>query len=80
MTSSRKGMWRQRSTAIYDTEIITCTLCGKMIPMRYWVVEQADGSEKTFCDPDCEQLYREYWLPKYGHQPSQKAQEEKVEP
>lgn len=79
MTSSREGVWRQKPTAIYETEIVTCSLCGKMIPVKYWVVGQADGSEKIFCGPDCEQLYREYWLPKYGDQPSEKAQERNVE-
>ena len=33
-----------------------------MIPHRIWLVE-IGGEEKKFCNPECEQLYVEYWLP-----------------
>jgi hypothetical protein len=68
MVTSGQGKWRNRSTAIYETEIVTCSICGKMIPLRCWVVPQVNGSERIYCNPDCERLYLEYWLPKYGDQ------------
>lgn len=68
MTTTTSSEWRERSSAPYQTEIITCDLCGKMIPARYWAVTQADGTERIFCDQTCERLYREYWLPRYGNQ------------
>ena len=67
MTTATSGEWRKRSSALYQTEIITCTLCGKMIPARYWSVTEDDGKEYIFCDQACERLYREYWLPRYGN-------------
>jgi len=30
-----------------------------------WVVME-DGEELVFCQPNCERLYRDYWLPRYG--------------
>lgn len=68
MMTVTRGEWRERSSVLYETEIITCSLCGKMIPTRYWAVTQADGTERIFCDKACERLYHEYWLPKYGNQ------------
>jgi predicted dehydrogenase len=40
-----------------------CDLCGKVIPRRLWAAA-IDGQQKTFCDAQREQLYRDYdyWL------------------
>ena len=48
-----------------ETGAIRCDLCGKSIARKAWVVERDEG-EKLFCEPDCERLYDDYWLPKYG--------------
>jgi hypothetical protein len=36
-----------------------CTLCGRLL-IRTHVV----GDGKIFCDADCAELYRTYWLPR----------------
>ena len=41
--------------------MVYCELCGRVIPKNFWVVEE-DSRELIFCDPDCEQLYRDYWV------------------
>lgn len=59
-----KGKWVDRSTALYETEGITCDLCGKIIPRKYWKNESRDAAMK-FCDSKCYNLYRNYWKPRY---------------
>ena len=54
--------WEENDAKWYEQTMVYCRLCGRIIPKRLWVVEE--GSERlVFCDPDCEQLYRDYWLP-----------------
>jgi ribosomal protein L24E len=59
--------WQLRGKAsdYLDPRPIVCDLCGKSIPRRAWVSVH-DGLELIFCDPDCERLYHEYWLPRYA--------------
>lgn len=59
--------WQDRGRAndYMDTSSIRCTLCGKSIPRKAWVVERG-AQELLFCAPDCERLYDDYWLPRYG--------------
>ena len=59
------GEWRLRKQALFEPYILSCRLCGKMIPRRYWHALDRDV-ELSFCDPECEQIYRTYWLPRYG--------------
>jgi len=61
------GGWEKRNVSWWETNVINCSLCGQMIPRDIWVVEE-DGQKRLFCGPECERLYREYWLPKYGAQ------------
>ena len=35
------------------------------IPRRAWVVVR-DGKELLFCEPDCERIYDDYCIPRYG--------------
>ena len=44
---------------------VACRLCGRPLFGRVWSAE-ADGEPADFCDPDCERLFVEYWLPRYG--------------
>lgn len=39
-----------------------CTLCGRPLIRTYVEIDR-----KAFCDADCEELYRTYWLPRHGH-------------
>lgn len=61
------GGWEKRNVSWWETNVINCSLCGQMIPRDIWVVDE-DGQKRLFCGPECERLYREYWLPKYGAQ------------
>ena len=54
-----------------ETNIINCQLCGQMIPKDLWVAN-LDGERKVFCSPECEEIYLQYWLPKY--KPSQASE------
>ena len=58
--------WKERGRAkdYLQNRAVHCHLCGKNLPLRAWVVDE-EGHELVFCDPDCERLYREYWLPRY---------------
>lgn len=67
MTSSSQdtsiGQWEERGHAddyLVKTSI-HCTCCGRMIVRHAWIV-----GECVFCEPACEQLYQDYWLPRYG--------------
>jgi ribosome-binding protein aMBF1 (putative translation factor) len=59
--------WQIRGGAsnYMDPYSLDCKVCGKTIPTRAWIVV-LHGEELVFCDPDCERLYHDYWLPKYG--------------
>lgn len=61
------GEWQERGRAsdYLNQRAVDCRFCGKSIPRRAWVAVQ-DGRESIFCDPECQRLYREYWLPRYG--------------
>ena len=59
------GRWARRETDWWETNVLNCSLCGQMIPRDAWLVEEA-GETRVFCGPECERLYRDYWLPKYG--------------
>lgn len=41
-----------------------CELCGRLLPGRFWSAE-VEGRAVRLCDSDCEEVYREYWLPRY---------------
>ena len=56
------GRWEENTAQWYEQTMVYCTLCGKIIPKNFWVVEEG-GEKLVFCDSDCEQLYRDYWLP-----------------
>ena len=59
------GEWRRRGTAWWETSVVNCSLCGQMIPRDVWVSDEGLG----FCDAECEQLYRSYWVPRHGPRP-----------
>lgn len=56
---------RGRANAYFDNADVHCCVCGKHIARMAWVVMR-DDTELIFCEPDCERLYEDYWLPRYG--------------
>ena len=61
------GNWADRGQAndYFQEQNVHCFACGKMIPRRAWTVIK-DGEELLFCEPDCERIYDDYCVPRYG--------------
>jgi hypothetical protein len=57
------GRWEERGHAgdYLLKGSVHCSCCGRMLIRRAWVSE-----ERVFCEPECERLYREYWIPRHG--------------
>jgi hypothetical protein len=60
------GRWQPLRPQVWETVVTPCDCCGQVVAKRLWVVD-VEGASRRFCGPDCEQLYREYVLPKRGH-------------
>ncbi len=52
-------------TRLGPTPAVACRLCGRPLFGRAWSAEM-EGESHDYCDPDCEALFHEYWLPRYG--------------
>jgi hypothetical protein len=59
------GEWRLPDGDWTRRVILACRLCGKPLCGRVWSAE-FDGVRADFCDPDCESLLHDYWLPRHG--------------
>ena len=59
------GRWISVRRQWYDISVRNCSVCGKMLPGDVWSVDIA-GRSHAFCDPECEELYWQYWRPRYG--------------
>jgi hypothetical protein len=59
------GKWRELEHVWHETNVVNCTVCGKLIPRRAWCFDGASG-EVVACGPSCEELYETYWLPTHG--------------
>ena len=59
------GEWITVRRHWYDIGVRNCSVCGKMLPGEIWSVDIA-GRPHAFCDPECEDLYWQYWRPRYG--------------
>jgi hypothetical protein len=59
------GEWRTLAVDGARPAQAACRLCGRPLFGRVWSAEVA-GEEEVFCEPDCERLFHEYWLPRYG--------------
>ena len=57
--------WIELERRWHDTGVTNCGLCGRLVPRRLWIADVA-GQQVGFCSLECEQVYRDYWLPKYG--------------
>ena len=63
MAPSATGSWRPLRPQIWETVVTPCACCGQVVAKQLWVVE-IDGEERGFCSPECEQLYRDYVVPR----------------
>jgi hypothetical protein len=63
VASEGAGQWQERGHAAdyLLKRSVHCDCCGRMLISRAWV---SDGH--VFCEPECERLYRDYWIPRYG--------------
>ena len=59
------GEWVEIERTWHDTAVTNCAICGRLVPRRAWRVE-FEEKPLLFCNKECEELYRSYWLPKYG--------------
>ena len=63
MAPSSTGSWRPLDPAVWETVVTPCDCCGQVVAKRLWVVE-IDGRGARFCWPECEELYRDYVVPR----------------
>jgi hypothetical protein len=59
------GEWRTLRVDWSRPATVACRLCGRPLFGRVWSAE-VHGERLDFCEPDCETLFLEYWLPRYG--------------
>jgi len=59
------GEWMENEISYLKANREACSLCGHPIAVRYWGAD-VDGVPHKFCSPEHEQLYHDYWLPRYG--------------
>lgn len=64
-SESGGGSRREPAGAGWDARPRACACCGRPLLGPARRVASAPGALE-FCAPDCEVLYREYWLPRYG--------------
>ncbi|MDE0390181.1 MAG: hypothetical protein OXI75_15900 [Rhodospirillales bacterium] len=48
------GHWEEIEKPWYEVKIVNCSLCGRMIARRLWVVEVPE--RRVFCGEKCAQL------------------------
>jgi hypothetical protein len=56
------GGWVERPVDWRQDDDRRCALCGRLLLGRVWL--GADG--RAYCEPVCEQVHAEYYLPRYG--------------
>ena len=56
---TESGRWVENDARWFEMRMVYCDLCGRVIAKHFWKVPM-DGSERTFCNTGCEQLYRDY--------------------
>ncbi|MFQ5425499.1 MAG: hypothetical protein ACE5EV_00285 [Gaiellales bacterium] len=57
------GAWEELEPQVWETVVTPCDCCGQVVAKRLWRVE-IEGTDRRFCGPDCERLYRRYVLPR----------------
>ena len=59
------GEWRTLERDWSRPPQVSCRLCGRPLFGRVWSAP-VEGANADFCDPGCERLFHEYWLPRHG--------------
>ena len=59
------GHWVEFERSWHETEVVNCSVCGRLIPRRAWVFDGVEAPV-TACSPECEELYFSYVVPEYG--------------
>jgi hypothetical protein len=59
------GEWRSNEISYLEPHRVVCELCGQLVPGRHWV-QQIDGADRVFCNPQHAEKYISYWVPRYG--------------
>ena len=59
------GEWATNVISYLRPNRLHCELCGQPLAGRYWSAEHG-GAVRAFCNEAHEQLYLDYWLPRYG--------------
>jgi hypothetical protein len=59
------GRWQPIETQVWEVNVTPCECCGQIVARRLWIAD-VDGSERRFCGPPCEELYRRYVLKREG--------------
>jgi hypothetical protein len=57
------GDWVKLEPQIWETVVTPCECCGQVVARQLWRAE-VGGTERDFCGPACEELYRTYVLPR----------------
>ncbi len=60
-----QGAWVTIDVGYVDPQRRSCALCGRPLARKIWR-ETIEGDALDFCEPGHVTLYRDYWLPKYG--------------
>jgi hypothetical protein len=51
------GHWHEINAPWYETRIINCSYCGRLIPKRIWLGGASE--QDVFCGQKCELLWRD---------------------
>lgn len=62
---SVSGEWRFPAGSWARPASVVCRLCGRPLFGRVWR-SVVNGVPCDFCDPGCEALLHDYWLPRHG--------------
>jgi len=59
------GSWVELTSSWYEPAHRTCPVCGRLVTRRAWRFVDG-GPAIDVCSPQCEILYRDYYLPTHG--------------
>ena len=62
------GRWELIEQPWYETRIVNCSLCGRMIARRMWVVDEPE--RRVFCSEKCEALSLSFESVDDAHEPT----------
>ena len=62
LRQASEGHWERLNRSWWDPKVVNCEMCGQMIPRDVWL----SADNHLFCSVECDDLYRSYWIPRYG--------------